>query len=194
MRGGRSYRSDLTSPLVLGDKVSEPHGLSITTLQRFSRALRSIDEAGRAALGELRALLGLLRSDGAEVERAPSRGWTSSRRWSRARRGALNRLIPHRLPNETGPDFALVLEQQALGRALPGGDGAGRHGDRLPPHRRAAAQVSIGVTAHLVREPVRGASLAWRSRFRRQGRRALRGRGSRASDVCGLRASSRFRG
>ena len=34
-------------------------------------ALRSIDEGGRAALGELRALLGLLRSDGAEAERVP---------------------------------------------------------------------------------------------------------------------------
>jgi signal transduction histidine kinase len=44
------------------------------TLARDSDALRSVEQTGRAALGEMRRLLGAMRSDGEDAERSPQQG------------------------------------------------------------------------------------------------------------------------
>ena len=44
------------------------------TLERDSEALRGVEQTGRAALGEMRRLLGAMRSDGEDAERSPHPG------------------------------------------------------------------------------------------------------------------------
>ena len=44
------------------------------TLERDSDALRGVEQTGRAALGEMRRLLGAMRSDGEDAERSPQPG------------------------------------------------------------------------------------------------------------------------
>jgi signal transduction histidine kinase len=75
------------------------------------RALLSIDEGGRAALGELRSLLGLLRTDGMAAERVPQPGLDELR-------ALVDRTREAGVPAELRVEGSAVAVAPALGLTL----------------------------------------------------------------------------
>ena len=143
--GGSRARCTTCSPTASRCSRSTPARSSSTPMRRPRRSPRRpgvIRESARAALDELRGVIGVLREDGRETltqppqptladlacaRRGVTRGRDADHRADRAgRRGAARRRRPHRLPDRAGgPD------QRAQARA-----GSGRDAHRPAPGRR----------------------------------------------------------